>query len=161
MNRAEICVLKQPDKIRFRTFLQRKNGAGLNAVYLSYLFVWVTVGFLYHLANKALERQLANQQFGGLLVLADLAEGDGARAEAVRFLDAAGGRGGRGAAPVAIALGGDIGVPFTLTLRTSAGGRYLARGLLRAGHIDKNVKLVTQVCLTKQAARFCTLRFFV
>ncbi len=40
------------------------------------------------LADEALEGKLANEQLGGLLVPPDLAQRDGARAEAVRLLHA-------------------------------------------------------------------------
>jgi len=43
---------------------------------------------LRNLAHEALEGQLADQQLGGLLVLADLAERDRAGAVAVGLLDA-------------------------------------------------------------------------
>ena len=46
--------------------------------------------------TQPLKRQLAHEKLGGLLVLADLAERDRARAVAVGLLDACGlGRGGR------------------------------------------------------------------
>jgi len=44
--------------------------------------------------TEALEGELADEELGGLLVLADLAERNRARAEAVGLLDAAGGGGG-------------------------------------------------------------------
>ena len=44
------------------------------------------------LADEALERELADEELRGLLVPADLAESDGARAVAVGLLDAAGSR---------------------------------------------------------------------
>ena len=74
------------------------------------------------LADEALERQLADQQLGALLVLADLAEGDGAGAVAVRLFDAAGRRGG-----LARRLGGEL-----LARGLAAGA--LASGLLGACH---------------------------
>jgi hypothetical protein len=74
------------------------------------------------LADEALEGQLADQQLGGLLVLADLAQRDRAGAVAVGLLDAAGGRRG-----LARRLGGEL-----LAGRLAAGG--LARGLLGTSH---------------------------
>ena len=73
-------------------------------------------------ADKALERKLADQKFGGLLVLADLAKRDGTRAVPVRLLDAAGRRGG-----LAGRLGGEL-----LARGLATGG--LTGGLLRTGH---------------------------
>ena len=72
--------------------------------------------------TKALERELADQEFGGLLVLADFPERDGTRAVPVRLLDAAGRRGG-----LARRLGGEL-----LTRGLATGG--LTGSLLRTGH---------------------------
>ena len=47
-----------------------------------------------NLAAKALEGQLADEKISGLLVAADLAEGDGSGTVAVGLLDASGGMGG-------------------------------------------------------------------
>ena len=70
-----------------------------------------------------LEGELADEQLGGLLIAADLAERDRPGAVAVGLLHAAGG--GRG---LARRLGGEL-----LAGRLAAGG--LARGLLGAGHV--------------------------
>eukprot|EP00962_Isochrysis_galbana_P034821 scaffold11852_cov106-Isochrysis_galbana.AAC.2 len=78
-------------------------------------------------AHKALERELADQELGRLLVPADLTERDGAWAVAVGLLDAACGRG-----RLAGGLGGQL-----LPGRLAAGG--LARGLLGAGHGEQRV----------------------
>ena len=63
--------------------LQRKDGRRLP------LHRVVHAEVLRDLADEALERQLADEQLGRLLVLADLAQRDRARAVAVRLLDAA------------------------------------------------------------------------
>ena len=76
------------------------------------------------LADQALEGQLADEQLGGLLVLADLTQGHGAGPVAVGLLHAAGGRG-----RLAGGLGGQL-----LAGRLATGG--LAGGLLGAGHGD-------------------------
>jgi len=72
--------------------------------------------------TQPLKRQLAHEKLGGLLVAADLAERDRARAVAVGLLHATVGRGG-----LARGLGGK-----RLPGRLASGG--LARGLLGAGH---------------------------
>ncbi len=77
-------------------------------------------------ANQALERQLANEQLRGLLVLADLAQGDGPRAEAMRLLDAAS-CAAKSGMTFARGLGGKL---FARRLAASA----LAGSLLGAGH---------------------------
>ena len=76
------------------------------------------------LADQALEGQLADEQLGGLLVLADLTQGHGAGPVAVGLLHTAGGRG-----RLAGGLGGQL-----LAGRLATGG--LAGGLLGAGHGD-------------------------
>lgn len=80
VNGAEVGVLKEADEVRLRRLLQRGNGAGLEAK--------VGLEVLRNLAHETLKRQLANQQLSRLLVATNLAQGDGARAEAVRLLDA-------------------------------------------------------------------------
>ena len=45
--------------------------------------------YLCNLTDQALERQLADQQLGGLLVLPDLTQGDGSGPVPVRLLDTA------------------------------------------------------------------------
>ena len=45
--------------------------------------------------NETLERQLADQEFGRLLVATDFTEGDGTRAKAMRLLNTTGSRHGR------------------------------------------------------------------
>jgi hypothetical protein len=69
-----------------RGCLEGVDGGGLEAEFI--------LQVLGDLADEALEGQPADQELGRLLVLADLAQGDGARPVAVGLLDAAGGRGG-------------------------------------------------------------------
>eukprot|EP01043_Picozoa_sp_COSAG02_P034647 COSAG02_NODE_2435_length_8869_cov_63.273774_5_plen_221_part_00 len=111
---AEVGVLEEADQVGLACLLERQDGGGLEAQ--------VGLEVLGDLADEALERQLADQQLSGLLVLADLAEGDGAGPVAVGLLDAAGGRGG-----LARRLGGE------LLARGLASGA-LASGLLGACH---------------------------
>jgi hypothetical protein len=111
---AEVGVLEQPDEVRLGGLLERRDGGALEPE--------VGLEVLRDLADQTLERKLADQQLRALLVLADLAERDGAGAEAVGLLHAAGG--GR---RLAGGLGGQL-----LPRGLAAGG--LARRLLRAGH---------------------------
>jgi hypothetical protein len=46
---------------------------------------------LSNFTNKALERELANKQLGGLLITPDFTKSHGTRAEPVRLLDTSGG----------------------------------------------------------------------
>ena len=82
---AQVGVLKEGDQVRLGGLLQRKDGLGAEAQ--------VVLEVLGDFAHQALEGQLADQQVRRLLVLADLAQGDRARAVAVGLLDAASGRG--------------------------------------------------------------------
>ena len=116
VDRAEVGVLEEANEVRLSGLLEGEDGGALEAQ--------VGLEVLGNLANQALERELADQELGGLLVPADLAEGDGARAVAVGLLDAAGGRGG-----LASRLGGEL-----LAGSLSSGG--LAGGLLGAGHFE-------------------------
>uniref|UniRef100_A0A8R7QPZ3 Uncharacterized protein n=1 Tax=Triticum urartu TaxID=4572 RepID=A0A8R7QPZ3_TRIUA len=111
---AEVGVLEEPDEVRLGGLLQRGDGGALEAE--------VGLEVLRDLPDEALEGQLADEQLRALLVLADLPERHGARAEAVRLLHAAGGR-----RRLARRLGGQL-----LPRRLAAGG--LPCRLLRAGH---------------------------
>jgi len=77
VERTEVGVLEEADEVRFCGLLERHQALGLEA----------DVGcratldeFARDLAHEALERQLADEEVGRLLVLADLAERDGPRA---------------------------------------------------------------------------------
>ena len=69
---SQVGVLEQAHQVGLGGLLQRQHGAGLEAQ--------VGLEVLGNLADQALERELADQELGRLLVAADLAEGDGARA---------------------------------------------------------------------------------
>ena len=73
---------------------------------------------------ESLERKLADEQLGRLLVASDFTQGDGTRAVAVRLLDTTGG--GR---RFAGCLGGEL-----LAWRLASG--RLSGGLLGASHVD-------------------------
>jgi len=92
---AEVGVLKEANEVGLGSLLEREHGRGLEAE--------VRLEVLGDLADEALEGELADEKLGGLLVLADLTEGDSAGAVAVGLLDPAGG--GRG---LAGRLGGEL-----------------------------------------------------
>jgi len=114
VDRAEVGVLEQRGEVRLGRLLQGHDGVRLEAQ--------ASPEVLGHLAHKALEGQLADQELRRLLVPADLAQCHGARPEAVGLLDAAGGWGG-----LAGGLGGEL-----LARGLAACG--LARCLLGADH---------------------------
>jgi hypothetical protein len=111
---TEVGVLEEAHQVGLGGLLQRGDGGGLEPE--------VRLEVLRDLADQTLERELADQQLRALLVLADLAQRDGARAEAVRLLHAA-----RRRRRLARRLRRQL-----LPRRLAA--RRLARRLLRAGH---------------------------
>jgi len=92
---AEVGVLEEADEVRLRRLLEGKEGRRLESQ--------VGLELLGELANQALERELADEELGGLLVAPDLAEGHGAWAVPVRLLHAARRRG-----VLAGCLGGEL-----------------------------------------------------
>ena len=77
----QVGVLEQADQVGLGRLLEGQDGGRLEAQ--------VGLEVLRDFADQALEGQLADQQVGRLLVLADLTQGDGPRAVAVGLLDAA------------------------------------------------------------------------
>ena len=67
---AQVGVLEQANQVGLGRLLEGEDGGALEAQ--------VRLEVLGDLADQALEGQLADQQLGGLLVLADLTESDGA-----------------------------------------------------------------------------------
>ena len=61
MDGAQVGVFEEPDEVRFGGFLEREDGAGLEPE--------VGLEVLGDLADEALERELADEELGGLLVL--------------------------------------------------------------------------------------------
>ena len=81
VDRGQVGVLEEADEVGLGGLLERQDGRRLEAQ--------VGLEVLGDLADQALEGQLADQEVGRLLVLADLAERDGSRAVTVGLLDAA------------------------------------------------------------------------
>ena len=84
MDGAQVRVFKESDEVGFTRFLQSQNGRALETN--------VRLVVLSNFANKTLEGRHANEQVRALLVLANLAEGDGARAVAVGLFNPTGRR---------------------------------------------------------------------
>ncbi len=82
---AQVGVLKQTDQVGLSCLLQSEHCGRLKAQ--------IGLVVLGNLTNQALEWQLADQQVGGLLVLANLTQGDGTRAVAMGLFDTTGGGG--------------------------------------------------------------------
>ena len=113
---AEVGVLEEADEVSLGRLLEGEDGGGLEPE--------VGLEVLGDLADEALEGELADEELGGLLVLADLTESDGTGPVAVGLLDATGGGGG-----LASRLGGE------LLAGGLASGR-LTSGLLGTSHVD-------------------------
>jgi len=111
---AQVGVFEERDEVGLGSFLEGEDGGTLEAE--------VVLEVLGDLTDETLEGELAEQQVGGLLVAADLAESDSAGPVAVGLLDAAGG-GGRFAG----SLGGE------LLAGGFASGRFTC-GLLGTSH---------------------------
>ena len=112
---AQVGVLEETHEVRLGGFLEGEDGGGLEPE--------VGLEVLGDLADEALEGELADQELGGLLVLADLTKRDGTGAVPVGLLDAAGGGGG-----LARRLGGEL-----LAGGLATGG--LTGSLLGTGHL--------------------------
>lgn len=68
MDGAQVGVLEERDQVGFNGFLERTDGRRLEAE--------VRLEVLSDLTDKTLERQLADQKLGALLVTTDLTESD-------------------------------------------------------------------------------------
>lgn len=95
MDSAKVGVLEERDKIGLNGLLESADGRRLEAK--------VALEVLGDLTDETLERKLADQELGRLLVTTNLTESDGTRFVAVRLLDTTGRRGG-----LASGLGGEL-----------------------------------------------------
>jgi hypothetical protein len=131
VDRAEVGVLEERREVGLRRLLERHNGVRLEPK--------VSLEVLGDLADEELERELPNKKLGRLLILADLAERNGARPEAVRLLHATGGLACRLRCELLagrLATGGGRRLACRLRCELLAGRHAthgLARGLLCAG----------------------------
>ena len=81
MERAEVGVLEEADEVSLGRLLEGKDGGGLEPEVAA-----VGLVVLGDLANEALEGDLADQEIGALLVLANLPESLGTRPVAAGLL---------------------------------------------------------------------------
>ena len=119
VNGAQVGVLEETDQIGLGSLLQGSDGRRLEAE--------VGLEVLGDLPHQTLERQLPNEQLGGLLVSPDLPESHCSGSEPVRFLHASGGR-----SSLPGCLGGEL-LPGSLA---SCG---LASGLFGPRHLTLGV----------------------
>ena len=113
---AQVGVLEETDQVSLAGLLQGHDGRALETQ--------IGLKVLGDFTDQALERQLADQKLGRLLVTTDLTESDRTGTVTVRLLDSAGGR-----RALASGLGGQL-----LAGSLSSGG--LASGLLGTGHVS-------------------------
>ena len=113
---AQVGVFEEADEVSLGSFLESHNSGGLESE--------VSFEVLSDLTDQSLERQLADEKLGTLLVTTDLTESDGTRPVPVGLLHASGSGGG-----FASCLGGEL-LP-----RGLASGRFTG-GLLSTSHID-------------------------
>ena len=111
---AEVGVLEKADKVGLRRLLECDDSRRLESE--------VGLEVLGDFTHQTLERELADEELGRLLVASDLSESDGTWAVSVRLLHTTGGWGG-----LARSLGGEL---FS---RGFASGRFTG-GLLCTGH---------------------------
>lgn len=113
---AQVGVFEETDQVSFAGLLKSHHSRALETQ--------VGLEILGDFSNQALERKLADQQLGRLLVATDLTESHGTGAVTMRLLDSSSGR-----SALASGFGGQL---FAGRFAT---GR-LASGLLGTGHYD-------------------------
>lgn len=139
MERAEIGVLEEADEEGLGRLLEGEDGVALEPDKVHVIFRSADV--LRDLADEALEGELADEELGGLLVLANLAESDGT-------------------GPVAVGLrlratGDGVGFPSRLRGEQMSRGlapRGLTGGLFGTSHVDCRLGFSVRF-LKKKAAR--------
>ena len=82
---AQVGILKETDEVGLGSFLESHDSRGLEAE--------VSLEILSDFAHQTLEGQLPDEEFGALLVTADLTESHGSRPVTVGLLDTSGGGG--------------------------------------------------------------------
>ena len=123
---TQVGILKESNKVGLGGFLKGQDGRSLESK--------IGLEILGNLTNKTLERQLANEKVGGLLVTTNLTKSDSTWAISVGLLDTSSGGG-----TLTSSLGGKL-----LTGSLSSGG--LAGGLLGSGHFLDFFNRVLEFC---------------
>jgi hypothetical protein len=112
---SQVGIFKETDKVSFSGFLESTNGRGLETE--------VGLEVLGDFTDQALEGQLADKEFGRLLVTTNFTESNGSGSVSVGLLDSSG-NGGR----LAGSLGGEL-------LAGGLASSGLSSGLLGTGHL--------------------------
>ena len=85
MDSTQVGIFEKTNKVGFGSFLQSKNGRSLEAK--------IRLEVLGNLTDQTLERKLADEKVGTLLVTTDLTKGDSSGTVTVGLLDSSSGRG--------------------------------------------------------------------
>ena len=104
MDGAQVGVFEKTNKVSFSSLLKGQDGTSLKAQ--------IGLEILGDLTNQTLERKLADEQVGTLLVTTNLTESDSSRSVAMRLLDSS-----RGRSRLTRCLGGEL-----LTRGLASGG---------------------------------------
>jgi hypothetical protein len=113
---AQVGVLEQADKVGLSGLLKGEHSGSLEAE--------IGLEILSNLTDKALERQLADEELSALLVAADLTESHSSRAVTVGLFDTSSGRGA-----LASSLGGQLLTGGLASGRLSGGLlQYISKG---------------------------------
>ena len=114
MDGSKVGILEKTNKVSLGRLLKSEHGGTLEAK--------IGLEILSDLTDKSLERKLADEELGRLLVTTDLTKSDGTGSVSVGLLDTASGRG---------RLAGSLG--SELLARSLSSGGFTC-GLLCAGH---------------------------
>jgi hypothetical protein len=131
VDRAQVGVFEKTDEVSLGRFLESHDGRSLEAE--------IRLEVLRDLANEALERELADEQLGGLLVATDLTKSHRAGTVTMGLLDSTGGR-----RRLAGCLGGEL-----LAGSFASGG--LTGGLLRTSHDRENAANRQELCVGRES----------
>ena len=123
---AEVGILEKTRQEGLGSLLEGQDGRGLEPQ----IGLKLPGNLLGDLAHKPLERELADEEIGRLLILTDLTQGDGSRPVPVRLLYPANSRSG-----LSSCLGGKL-LP-----RALASGGCLPGCLFRASHLFESIKV--------------------
>ena len=115
MDGAQVGIFEKTNEVSLRSFLQSHDGRGLEAE--------ISLEILSDLTDQTLERQLADEELGALLVTTDLTQSHGTGPVPVRLLHSS-----SGGCRLACCLGGE------LLAGSLSSGRFTG-GLLGTSHL--------------------------
>jgi len=114
---AKVGVFEKTDQVALRSFLEGKDGRGLESQ--------VSFEFLSNFSDQSLERELSDQKLSRFLVLSDFSEGDGSGSISVGLFNST-------------SVGGRLSGSFVRNLLSrgfSSSSSLLSRSLFGSGHL--------------------------